>query len=141
MAKTDHVAGLLDALRELARHAEGASRDLAASAHLLAAAIVRAEDHWSKNASDDSDGDPPERTRAHRTAVRQPMVPHMGSNADSSALLSRRQLARRWSVSIETIKRRERSAVLIPLRLSRRMIRYRLSDVEMVESQAGGTTK
>jgi hypothetical protein len=45
------------------------------------------------------------------------------------SLLTRRELARRWKVSIETLKRRERTKVLRPMRLDGRIVRYRMSDV------------
>ena len=50
-------------------------------------------------------------------------------------LLSRRQLADRWQLSIETLKRRERCGVLPFLKLGRG-VRYRLSDVETLETDA-----
>ena len=51
------------------------------------------------------------------------------------SLLTRRELANRWKVSIETIKRRERARVLRPLRLEGRIIRYRMSDVMRIERE------
>ena len=51
------------------------------------------------------------------------------------SLLTRRELADRWKVSIETIKRRERARVLRPLRLEGRIIRYRMSDVMRIERE------
>jgi hypothetical protein len=45
------------------------------------------------------------------------------------SLLTRRELARRWKVSIETLKRRERTKILRPMRLDGRIVRYRMSDV------------
>jgi len=51
-------------------------------------------------------------------------------------LLSRKQLADRWSVSLETLKRREAAGILRPLHFSTRQVRYRLSDVVSVESSA-----
>jgi hypothetical protein len=51
------------------------------------------------------------------------------------SLLTRRELADRWKVSIETIKRRERARVLRPLRLEGRIVRYRMSDVVRIEMQ------
>lgn len=54
-------------------------------------------------------------------------------------LISREQLANRWGCSIETIKRRERAGVLLALKLSSRCTRYRLSDIECVESAAVAT--
>ena len=50
-------------------------------------------------------------------------------------LLTRLELARRWKVSIETLKRRERTRVLQPVRLDGRIIRYRMSDVLRVEEK------
>ena len=47
--------------------------------------------------------------------------------------LSRLDLARRWKVSIETIKRRERARILRPVKLDGRIIRYRMSDVLRIE--------
>jgi hypothetical protein len=50
-------------------------------------------------------------------------------------LLSRRELADRWSMSVETLKRRERCGILPFLKLGRG-VRYRLSDVERLEADA-----
>jgi hypothetical protein len=50
-------------------------------------------------------------------------------------LLTRRELARRWKVSIETLKRRERARILRPVRLDGRVIRYRLRDVLRIEEE------
>jgi len=58
----------------------------------------------------------------------------LGETMEDS-LLTRRDLANRWKVSIETIKRRERARVLRPLRLEGRIIRYRLSDVVRLEQE------
>ena len=52
-----------------------------------------------------------------------------------SALLSRKQLAARWSSSVETIKRRERACILSPLILGG-LVRYDLNQVEEIERQA-----
>ena len=54
----------------------------------------------------------------------------------SEVLLSRKQVADRWSVSLETIKRREAAGVLQPLRFSARQVRYRLSDILSAEQLA-----
>jgi hypothetical protein len=56
----------------------------------------------------------------------------------SELLLSRKQVADRWSVSLETIKRREAAGLLQPLRFSARQVRYRLSDVVTAETSAAG---
>ena len=57
------------------------------------------------------------------------------SETMEESLLTRRELADRWKVSIETIKRRERARVLRPLRLEGRIVRYRKSDVVRVEME------
>ncbi len=51
------------------------------------------------------------------------------------SLLTRRELARRWKVSIETLKRRERTKILRPMRLDGRIVRYRMSDVVRIEQE------
>ncbi len=51
-------------------------------------------------------------------------------------LLSRRQIAERWGVSIETVKRREKTGSLRSLRFNQRLVRYRLSDIERFEDDA-----
>ena len=53
-------------------------------------------------------------------------------------LLTRLELARRWKVSIETLKRRERTKILRPVRLDGRIIRYRMSDVLRIEEEGYG---
>jgi hypothetical protein len=54
---------------------------------------------------------------------------------ESSKLISRQHLADRWSVSTETLKRRERAGLLPSLKLGTR-VRYRISDIEIIEKQA-----
>jgi len=44
-------------------------------------------------------------------------------------------LAKRWWVSIETVKRREKSGILRAYKFGR-VTRYRLSDVEQIEKDA-----
>jgi hypothetical protein len=56
-------------------------------------------------------------------------------------LLTRLELARRWKVSIETVKRRERARILRPVRLDGRVIRYRMSDVLRIEEEGYGGVK
>ncbi len=48
-------------------------------------------------------------------------------------LLSRKSVADRWNVSIETVKRREHQGLLTPVKFNSRLIRLRLSDVEAFE--------
>lgn len=50
-------------------------------------------------------------------------------------MLTRRDLAARWVVSLETLKRREKAGLLPCLKLGRG-VRYRLEDVERIEAQA-----
>jgi DNA-binding transcriptional regulator YhcF (GntR family) len=54
------------------------------------------------------------------------------------SLLTRRELAGRWKVSIETIKRCERTKILRPMRLYGRIVRYRMSDVLRIEREGCG---
>ena len=49
--------------------------------------------------------------------------------------ISRDQLAKRWSVSKETIKRREREGLLTPIRFNQRLLRYRLEDIIAIEKE------
>jgi len=53
----------------------------------------------------------------------------------SPILISRKKLAERWSLSIETLKRRERAGILTALKMGRG-VRYRLHDIERVELEA-----
>ena len=50
-------------------------------------------------------------------------------------LLTRLELAKRWKVSIVTLKRRERARILRPVRLDGRVVRYRVSDVLRIEQE------
>jgi hypothetical protein len=59
--------------------------------------------------------------------------PHAG--LPSEILLSRKQLADRWGCCLHTIARNHH---LEAVRLSRRLLRYRLSDVEAIEAAAKG---
>ena len=54
------------------------------------------------------------------------------------ALLSRAQLALRWSCSIETLKRREKSGALKRILIGPRIILYALADVLKIEGQKQG---
>jgi hypothetical protein len=47
----------------------------------------------------------------------------------SEQLLSRRAVASRWGVSVETVKRREADAGLRAMKFNPRLVRYRLSDI------------
>jgi predicted site-specific integrase-resolvase len=50
-------------------------------------------------------------------------------------MISRRNVAERWSYSIETIKRQEKAGKIPVLRLGGQA-RYRLADIEFIEKQA-----
>lgn len=50
-------------------------------------------------------------------------------------LLSRRQLASRWVMSIPSLKRREKAGLLQPLIIGK-SVRYRIPDIERIEAQA-----
>jgi predicted site-specific integrase-resolvase len=64
----------------------------------------------------------------------------MKSNARSSSeqLLSRKAVADRWQTSCKTVKRREKDGLLKAIRFNQRLLRYKLSDIEAFEAQAGG---
>ena len=53
----------------------------------------------------------------------------------ANPMLTRRDLAARWVVSQETLKRREKDGILPCLKLGRG-VRYRLEDIERIEAQA-----
>jgi len=50
--------------------------------------------------------------------------------------LKRRELAARWRCSGETIKRKQKNGLLHPIRLSQRLLLYKLSEVEALEARA-----
>jgi hypothetical protein len=54
----------------------------------------------------------------------------------TDTLFSRRQVANRWSTSIETVKRRQKQGLLTPIYLSKRQVRYRLSQIIGIEEAA-----
>jgi hypothetical protein len=53
----------------------------------------------------------------------------------AAAFLTRKGLADRWQLSVETLKRRERCGILRCLKLGRG-VRYRLADIERLEADA-----
>jgi hypothetical protein len=62
------------------------------------------------------------------------MANHIPNQEHDELLLDRPALARRWAVSIETIKRRERDGSLKATYLpGGRLVRYRLADVIAAE--------
>jgi hypothetical protein len=54
---------------------------------------------------------------------------------NTERFLTRKGLADRWQLSTETLKRRERAALLPFLKLGRG-VRYRLADIEYIEAEA-----
>jgi len=61
---------------------------------------------------------------------RSPAAKDQAGVTDSTKLLSRRQVAERWGVCTHTLARRKD---LTPIRFNRRLLRYRLSDVQALE--------
>jgi DNA-binding transcriptional regulator YhcF (GntR family) len=56
---------------------------------------------------------------------------------EETQLLSRRQLAERWAISKETVKRKEKAGILPVLKLAGcRDARYRLDDIQRIEHEA-----
>jgi predicted DNA-binding transcriptional regulator AlpA len=60
---------------------------------------------------------------------------------EQDQLISRRDLAARWNLSIKTIHRREKEGILCPLFLGERTVRYRLSEIIEVERRLTEITK
>jgi len=57
-------------------------------------------------------------------------------NNQSERLITRKDLSGRWSLSIKSLKRREKAGLLRPLTLSSNTVRYRLSDILAIEEDA-----
>jgi len=51
----------------------------------------------------------------------------------SEKFLTRHEVAKRWCCSRETVKRKDRKGLLHPIRLSKRHLLYKLSEVEKLE--------
>jgi hypothetical protein len=51
--------------------------------------------------------------------------------------LTRRELAKRWRCSGESVKRRQRAGLLHAVYLSERKLLYRLAEIEALEAAAG----
>lgn len=62
------------------------------------------------------------------------MTHHVSTQTDR--LISRKELAERFNLSIKTLKRREKAGLLRPLTLGPRTVRYRLSDILAIEEDA-----
>lgn len=56
--------------------------------------------------------------------------------SNKQEFLRRNEVAARWHCSIETVKRKERAGLLHPIRLSQRLLLYRLSEIEALEGAA-----
>ncbi len=52
--------------------------------------------------------------------------------------LTRRELAKRWRCSGESVKRRQRAGLLRPFYLSERKLLYSLAEIEALEAAGGG---
>ena len=63
-----------------------------------------------------------------------PTSQHMTQTTDTK-MISRRNVAERWSYSIETVKRLEKSGKLPVFKINGQA-RYRLADIEFIEKQA-----
>ena len=50
--------------------------------------------------------------------------------------ITRKQLAERWDVSIESLKRYERRGILSPVKIAPRVLRYRFAEIEARETEA-----
>jgi hypothetical protein len=54
----------------------------------------------------------------------------------SEQFLTRHELAQRWRCTTETIKRKDRRGDLHPVRLSKRHLLYKVSEIEKLEREA-----
>jgi hypothetical protein len=63
------------------------------------------------------------------------------STNEQGKFLKRTELAARWRCSVETIKRRQRSGLLNPVRLSQRSLLYLMSEIEQIEREAQSEVK
>jgi hypothetical protein len=57
------------------------------------------------------------------------------ANQKTAPFFTRRQLAMRWAVSVQTLKRREKAGILPVFKLGRD-VKYRPEDIERLEQQA-----
>ena len=73
----------------------------------------------------------------HRSKSK-PMPTHNKTETPAERFLSRKEMAARWAVSIETIKRKVRAGLLHPYYLGERAVRFKLSDIEQIEAEAAG---
>jgi hypothetical protein len=64
------------------------------------------------------------------------MIKQRLAKDEQEKFLKRRELAERWRCSRETIKRKQRSGLLNPIRLSQRLLLYKVSEIEALEAAA-----
>jgi len=69
----------------------------------------------------------------HVEQAKDPADSHATQTRQSAQLLSRRQVAQRWACCEHTVARRRD---LKPVRFNKRLLRYRLADVEAIEAAA-----
>jgi len=60
------------------------------------------------------------------------------SESQTDKFLTRRELAKRWRCSGESVKRRQRAGLLHPFYLSERKLLYSLAEIEALEAAGGG---
>lgn len=58
----------------------------------------------------------------------------MSAMLPTDELISRKDLAARWGVTTETVKRMEGTKNLHPIRFNKRLFRYRVVDVQRIEA-------
>ena len=80
------------------------------------------------------------RLARHKKTSDIPRVP-APCQTENKAMLSRQELARRWGVSTDTIRRREQEGLLASIRFNSRLVRYRREDVEAIERRLLGSDK
>jgi hypothetical protein len=61
---------------------------------------------------------------------------HKQDLTNPNMFLNRRELAARWRCSMETVKRKQRSGLLKPVRLSQRLLLYKLAEIQSLEEAA-----
>jgi len=63
------------------------------------------------------------------------------SSSETEKFLTRRELARRWRCSGESIKRRQRAGLLHPVYLSERKLLYPIQEIEAIEANGTGAER
>jgi hypothetical protein len=75
------------------------------------------------------------RNRRDKRTVNSNQTSDSGSGRDIRRSISRAQLAIRWEVSIDSLKRFEKRGVLSPIKIAPRVLRYWLDDIERIEAE------